>query len=68
MQSIEKSTLYIPCECAGGKRSCGYLMILKLDGDFEICFMKNKNIKHAKIGVYLHHNKGLKKLIKFLCN
>jgi hypothetical protein len=62
---MKTTSKYFPCLCAGGTDSCGYLLVVEMGGDYEFCWVKNKKIKHAKIGVYLT-GKQLQKLKDFL--
>lgn len=61
---MRKKTIYLPCECPGGKKECGYAMFIFYD-DFdlvEIGWAKNKKSR-MKNGVVIS-NKIFKKLMK----
>ena len=52
MKKLKELTL--PCECAGGHKTCGYLKVINMeDGQFEFCWVKNPATKKAKVGVVL---------------
>ena len=62
MKKLKVKTLTLNCECAGGKKTCGYLKIIKdQDGDTEIIPFIKKNC-----AIFLLRKKGTKKLKKFL--
>lgn len=59
-------TFILPCQCAGGYKTCGYLRIDDIGGDeFEIGWIKRKNQKRTKQAIYIFGS-GLEKLRKFL--
>jgi len=66
---MKKEIIYIPCECAGKEKTCGYLVMKKISGvetDIEIYWLKNKKQKKAKVGIFIYKEKTIKKIIEFL--
>lgn len=57
--------LNLPCSCAGGKQTCGFLRIINLKGQMEFCWVKTKEQKRAKTGIVLS-GKDLEKLKNFI--
>jgi hypothetical protein len=66
MSNKKIKTINLPCQCAGGYRTCGYLRVCNVfKEEFEFCWIKKEKQKRAKIGVLLG-GKDLKKLKSFL--
>jgi len=49
-----KNKLVIPCQCAGGKKECGSLIILREEDGFEIN------------GIYIEKAETIKEIVDFL--
>jgi len=58
-------TYHFPCCCAFGHQHCGFLRVVVGDETIELCWVKNRKEKNAKIGVYLDE-KSSKKFKKLL--
>ena len=62
---MKNKTLKIDCECAGGRKYCGYLRIYDFgDKDIDIAFFSTYEKKWMGGGYF--EEKNIKKIIKFL--
>ena len=61
---IAKADLELPCECVGGEKSCGRLVITNFEGgDWEFALCKHR--RKTGEGVFLKED-AIKKLVKLL--
>jgi hypothetical protein len=60
------NNLILPCNCAGGKKYCGAITLLKYEGEDKDCEIGIKNISTKKINWVYLNKKSIKKIIKFL--